>query len=116
MTCTEANPVIRPVFVIVEEVPRPHHRTAAVTRRPDYTVVHVHPGSDVPTVAADISRLLTEDSDFETWAGTYLGKNTRTLARFRASPAGTLPDRILRTPVLARYIPAQLQAPWADYA
>lgn len=115
MTCVEVNPIIRPVFIVVEEVPRPHHRTAAITRRPDYTVIHIHPGSDVTTVGCDVNQLIEDDSEYRGWATPYLGEDEIALARFRASPTTGIPDHILKTPILARYIPHQLRAPWANY-
>lgn len=102
------------MFIVVGEVPRPDYATAAVTRRPDYTVVTVHPGSPVPDAAQDINALL-DDDEFATWAPPYLGPDPIVLARLRATPTYQIPDWIMRTPILAPYILPTLRAPWVNY-
>lgn len=111
---THIQPMTRPVYVIIREVPRPTISTTAIIRTPDATTLQIHPGADVPTAAADINNLLNGE-EYPNWVLPYLGTDPTTLARFRASPKTNIPTHVLHTPILAPYIPHLLRAPGVIY-
>lgn len=110
------SPRNRPVYLTTQEVATPNHSLIDVTRCDQYTLVNVHPGSDIKPVAQEIADNLDPDSELGSWFSGFssLAVDLRALRRDPIGTIAALDPRLLSVRCQAAYIPPVLQVPWAS--
>lgn len=101
----------------IGEVPRPNTSQVAFIRRPDYTAIQVHPGSDTPSAIEEIAQRV-EDDEVEPWLRPWLGSDAdlRTLRRIHKAPRLYMPPEILAVPAVISSVPLCQRVPWQRIA
>lgn len=110
------SPRNRPVYLTTQEVDSPQHALTDITRCDQYTLVNIHPNSDIRPVAQEIAEHLEPDTELGTWFSgfTALAVDLRALRRDPIGTIAALDPRLLNIRCQATYIPPVLQTPWAN--
>lgn len=110
------SPRHRPVYLDTQEVDSPQHALIDMTRCDQYTLVNVHPGSDITPVAQEIADNLDPDTELGSWFAGFssLAVDLRALRRDPIRVIAALDPRLLNIRCHPAYIPPVLQVPWAN--
>lgn len=109
------SPRNRPVYLDAQEVAAPNYSLVDVTRCDQYTLINIHPESDIAPVAQEIADTL-DDTELGTWIHgfTSLAVDLRALRRDPIRTIAALDPRLLSVRCRPEYIPPVLQTPWAN--
>ncbi|KOX10198.1 hypothetical protein [Nocardiopsis sp. NRRL B-16309] len=113
MTYVRTEPIIRPVYLIVTEVPDPTTSPIDFTRSDTYTAIGIHPTVDPASAIQEIAQHI-HDGEVRPWLGPWLG-NIISLTDVLARLEDHFTRPVLHTPVPQLHVPAPQQAPWVTY-
>jgi hypothetical protein len=110
------QPITRPVYMEVREVPRHHADPIAIVRTSEWTSIWVHPGTPTPEGIEGIAHQLEDDEHFS-WGTPWVGSavDLRALARAPIATLARVAPTILTTLVLPHVVPRIQRAPWGIY-
>lgn len=113
MAYVRTEPIIRPVYLIIAEVPEPDISPIDITRSDTWTAIGIDPTVAAPSAIKEIARHI-RDGEVQPWLGPWLGRITSlTYVLARLEDHFTRP--VLHTPVPQLHVPAPQQAPWVTY-